>query len=104
MGHIRLGRLPRTRKWQQVVDLLEAGAGVEDVAAAASEAAERALRRCAREPGFSHAFWLLTQLPLAAGEKDFAARLRKLGLSVSPNPSLGRVDGFENDQAECECD
>src|SRR6185436_6784291 len=47
------------------------GAGVEDVAAAASEAAERALRRCAREPGFSHAFWLLTQLPLAAREKDF---------------------------------
>ena len=22
MGHIRLGRLPHTRKWQQVVDLL----------------------------------------------------------------------------------
>lgn len=27
MGHIRLGNLPRTRKWQQVVALIEGGAG-----------------------------------------------------------------------------
>jgi len=25
MGHIRLGNLPRTRKWQQVVALIEGG-------------------------------------------------------------------------------
>lgn len=34
MGHIRLGNLPRTRKWQQVIGLLEAGAGTPEVATA----------------------------------------------------------------------
>src|SRR4051794_2146040 len=93
MGHVRLGQLPKSKKWQQVVALVETGAGVEEVAAAASEAAERALRKCAREPGFSYAFWLLTQLPLAAREKDFAGRLSKLGLKVSQHPSLFEISG-----------
>ena len=25
MGHLRMGRLPKTRRWTQVVDLLDAG-------------------------------------------------------------------------------
>jgi hypothetical protein len=76
-----------------VVALLEAGGSVEDVAAAASEAAEHALRKCAHEPGFSVAFWLLTQLPLAARHKDFAAHLRRLGLKVGQDPGLLEIVG-----------
>ena len=34
MGHIRLGTLPRTRQWIQVLDLIGGGAGTPDVAAA----------------------------------------------------------------------
>src|SRR4051794_559076 len=93
MGHVRLGQLPKSKKWQQVVALVETGAGVEEIAAAASEAAERALRRCAREPALSYAFWLLTQLPLAAREKNFAGRLRELGLTTSRHPSLVELAG-----------
>ena len=40
MGHIRLGDLPRTRKWQQVVALLEVGAGAAQLANATISAAE----------------------------------------------------------------
>lgn len=28
MGHIRLGQLPRTRKWRDIVELVTAGADV----------------------------------------------------------------------------
>jgi len=46
MGHIRLGELPRTRKWAQVVGLIEGGAGSAQVANATITAAERGLRTC----------------------------------------------------------
>jgi hypothetical protein len=31
MGHVRLGVLPKSRKWNQVVDELRLGADVEEV-------------------------------------------------------------------------
>jgi len=34
MGHTRLGELPRSRKWQEVVALLGAGAAANQMAAA----------------------------------------------------------------------
>ncbi len=40
MGHIRLGALPRTRKWIQVLDLIGGGAGAPEVAASAMEASQ----------------------------------------------------------------
>ena len=66
MGHVRLGVLPKSRKWNQVVDELRLGADIEEVAASAADAAERALQAASKDPAFLHAFWLLTQIPLAA--------------------------------------
>jgi len=65
MGHVRLGVLPKTRKWEQVVDELRYGADVGAVAASVAEAAETALRKASQDPAFLHVFWLLTQVPLA---------------------------------------
>src|SRR4051812_9132397 len=93
MGHVRLGSLPRTKKWQQVVALLQGGADVSRIAAAAAEAADRDLSRGATEPALVHAFWLLTQLPLAAKQADFAEKLRGLGLAVRPRPDLLEIVG-----------
>src|SRR5262249_33228822 len=42
MGHIRLGELPRTRKWSQVVGLLEGGAGTAQIA----NATIQSMREC----------------------------------------------------------
>jgi hypothetical protein len=44
MGHIRLGVLPKSRRWQQVVDELRVGAGVGEIAALVAEAAESSLK------------------------------------------------------------
>ena len=88
MGHVRLGVLPTSRKWRQVVHELRLGADVDTVAAAAADAAEAALHGASRDPAFLHAFWLLTQIPLAARGPAFADDLRSLGLEIPDRPSL----------------
>jgi hypothetical protein len=93
MGHKRLGMLPRTKRWQQVVASLDGGESVARIAAASSDAAEGALSRAANDPALIRAFWLLTQLPLAARGTDFTERLRELGLAVGGSPRLFEVIG-----------
>ena len=93
MGHVRLGTLPRTRNWIQVLDLIGGGAGVPAVAAATMEAAQRGLSNAAQDPGLVYTVWLLTQVPLAARSPDFEGRLRKLGLDVPDAPNLMDVTG-----------
>ena len=44
MGHVRLGVLPKSRKWQQVVEQLRLGADVAAVAGLAADAAETSLQ------------------------------------------------------------
>ena len=106
MGHVRLGVLPKSRKWNQVVDELRLGADIEEVAASAADAAERALQAASKDPAFLHAFWLLTQIPLAARGPDFADDLHRLGVQVPDQPSLmdvvaaisGAVDRYAREQ------
>jgi len=83
MGHTRLGRLARTRRWLQVIGLLQAGATAAQVARATMIAAEQGFTAAANDPGLQQAFWLLTQLPLAARSAQFVERLREAGLQVS---------------------
>jgi hypothetical protein len=106
MGHIRLGVLPKSRKWTQVVNELRLGAEIETVAASAADAAEAALQGASKDPAFLHAFWLLTQVPLAARGPDFVVDLRRLGIEVPGQPSLmdvvaaisGAVDRYAREQ------
>ena len=88
MGHIHLLRLPKTRSWNAVVDLLRAGAATADIAQATARAAENSLAPAAFDPALRHAFWLLTQLPLAARSTDFATRLVELKIDVGTAPSV----------------
>jgi len=88
MGHIRLGVLPKSMKWREVVDLLGGEANVNAIASATTEAAEGALKYASDDPALVNAIWLLSQIPLAARTQDFAGRLKELGLKVGSNPSL----------------
>lgn len=91
MGHVRLGVLPKSRKWTQVVEELRLGADVGELAASAADAAEVNLKAASNDPAFLHAFWLLTQVPLAARGPEFAEDLRRLRMSVPDQPSLWDV-------------
>ena len=64
-----------------------------EIAASSAAAAEAALRSAHAAPALGHAFWLLTQIPLAARSPDPAASLEKLGLRLGPNLTLLAVVG-----------
>ena len=93
MGHLRLGRLPKRKNWQQVVSLIQGGAGVNDIAVATQKAADRNLLELGNNPspGLVYAFWLLTQIPLAAKEDSLSKSLKKLDIQVSETPSLDEI-------------
>jgi len=91
MGDNRLGRLPHTRKWKQVIALIEGGAGTAEVAVATIDASKGGLAHAADDQGLVYAFWLLTQVPLAARKENFVGELRELGLDVSDSPSFMEV-------------
>lgn len=100
MGHTRLGDLPRTRRWGEVVGLLACGAGTSQVATATINAAERGLNLAAEDKALVETIWLLTQLPLAAKAKDlkgFVQALKNAGLKVSNSPGLMEIVGAFSD-------
>src|SRR6202171_6460349 len=82
MGHQRLGTLPRSKLWRDVVELIEHRADVEEVAAATSLAAEQSMIDASQDAAVQHAFYLLAKIPLAAREQDFEAALKGLGIQV----------------------
>lgn len=88
MGHIRLGQLPRSRKWRDVVELVAAGADVAQVASATINAADEAFTFVRDDSGYHQAVWLMTQLGLAAGQDNPVAYLRSQGLDIPDNTSL----------------
>ncbi len=64
VGHQKLGNLPRSKYWEQVVGLISDGAAAADVAAATSRAAEGSMPDVSNDPAVRFGFWLLTQIPL----------------------------------------
>ena len=88
MGHIRLGQLPRTRKWRDVVELIAAGADVPQVANATIKAADAAFSFVNGDCGYNQAVWLMTQLGLAAGQEKPLEYLRSQGVDIPANTSL----------------
>ena len=83
MGHVRLKRLPRTQFWDQVVELLDDNASIDEIAAASADASDDALSKAASDPALRHVVWLLTQLPKAAHAVNYVDALRALGIKVS---------------------
>lgn len=101
MGHTRLGwELPRTRKWQEVVSLIAMGAHASQVANAVIRAAERGMHLASDHAALVEAFWILTQLPVAAREPDFSMALRERGLPVPDNPGLMDIVGVVSEAVD----
>lgn len=91
MGHLRLGKLPRTRCWKEVVSLIGCGASTASVAGATLDATEQELLSGANDLGVVRTVWLLTQLPDAARGDNFSNALLELGLEVSEQPTTIQI-------------
>ena len=88
MGHQRLGTLPRSKLWRDVVELIDHRADVEEVAAATSLAAEQSMIDASQDAAVQHAFYLIAKIPLAAREPEFEAALSALGIPIRKGPLL----------------
>jgi hypothetical protein len=91
MGHIRLGTLQRSKKWRDVIGLLDSDADIESIAEAAARASEVDLKRASDDPFFQYVTQLLVRLPLLARAPGFEAEMMGLGL---PTSSLDSVTGL----------
>jgi len=97
MGHVRLGKLPTSKKWKDVVAYLAGGdVDVSGLADAIFKAADKALKQASKDPAFVEVCWHLIKIPQAAKSADFAAALKELGIQVPATPSLlDVVIGFD---------
>ena len=88
MGHIRLGTLSQSKKWRDVIGLLDAGGSVEEVAAEAARASELDLQRASDDPSFQFVTSLLVRLPLMARAPGFEDALADLGAGEKAGDSV----------------
>lgn len=88
MGHVRLGTLPRSRAWKEVVGLITAGADVSQIANATIRAADKAFSFVLNDEGYTEAVWLMTQLAIAAKKDNFEEHLSAQGVRLSQETSL----------------
>lgn len=91
MGHVRLGSLPRSRAWKEVVGLITAGADVSQIANATIRAADKAFSFVFNDEGFTEAVWLMTQLAIAAKKDNFNDHLQSVGINLPQDTSLPDV-------------
>lgn len=99
LGHTRLGPLPKSRSWNQVVESLT-GRGLRQYAVSSStsrvniiaaetlKAARSTLARASYDPGVRYTFYLLTQLVLASRNTDWRSGLDQHGISLSDHSSV----------------
>jgi len=100
MGHDQLGDLPRSREWDEVVELIRGDGTAAQVAAAALAAAETGFRQAGKDEGVARVLWLLTQLPLAARDPNYVDRLASLGVRVPDAPGLAEMVGAFTDAVD----
>jgi hypothetical protein len=104
MGHIRLGRLPKSRKWAEVVDLLATReSDVDGIARKTVTAAGDQLQSLSNEPGLYLNYWLLTQLAWLSQGPDYFDSLKAIGIDLRDDQSamgfIARVGEFGNKAA-----
>lgn len=93
MGHIRLGTIPKSQPWRDVVESVIStdsdGDGrdptqwVPEVAAKTLEAAQGGLERALNDDGLRYAFYLLTQVALRSRDEEWLSGLRKTGIDIT---------------------
>ncbi len=91
MGHLNPNTLPKTRKWTDVVGLIEAKADNATIAERTWKAANVALTTVADDAGFREAAHLMVQLAVAGTKKDPVAHLASVGVQLGESGSLAEL-------------
>lgn len=98
MGHTRLGEVPKTRKWSELVEQIS-GIGrtgnvatadviVGMIAAQTLDATQESLKKAATDPGVRYSFYLITQVALASRASNWESALGALGIHLSEGSTV----------------
>ena len=83
MGHIRLGRLPKTYKWRSVFDAIESDElNPKIIAKAVSRSARNEFDSLKGDHSLSFCFWVLASVVSASRTDSFVERLENLGIKA----------------------
>ncbi len=86
MGHERIGGLPRSRKWRDVVDMIasstNAGVSVPEISKRTIENVRSRFHVLERDEGVSAAFTYLVALSVASKNKNPREQLEELGIEM----------------------
>lgn len=82
MGHTRLGVLPKTRRWKEVIGMLDTGADLQDIALASFCAAHSGLEQVPGDPGFAIVLTTVFKFIQAAQSSNARAALADAGFGI----------------------
>lgn len=97
MGHTRLGRIPTTRRWREVVEIFSSATSSTDLsphsetisqlATSTARASSEALQAGIKDGGLAFIFYVLTQLALSARRPAPRQALAAFGINLPANPT-----------------
>lgn len=98
MGHTRLGNLPKTWKWNELVERMagtrvsgevaSAASHIEAIAAQTLEASRKGLENAKDDSGVLYAFYLLTQVALASRSSNWENALAQHGIRLASDSTI----------------
>lgn len=92
MGHLRIGALPRTKRWSAVVAAIGELSGVggssySEIAEKTLDASNRSLRQLPEDLALQKCFQFLVALSVAGKSTDAEGSARELGIKIEGNPT-----------------
>ena len=97
MGHTRLGTIPKTQQWKDIVgqftgtniaDAMTSPANIAAIAAKTLDATEEGLDRATADSGVRYTFFLMTQVALASRTSEWENTLRKHGVQIAHDSTV----------------
>src|SRR5258708_496400 len=98
MGHTRLGKIPKSQKWANVIQslsgvadyggLTSASDAVEDIASQTLDAAQDYLKTATNDLGLQYTFYLLARIAIASRNDGWVDELRKFGIHLTDGDSV----------------
>ncbi|MCP4649764.1 MAG: hypothetical protein GY853_06745 [PVC group bacterium] len=87
MGHNRLGHLPKTKRWKQVIRLLENGADLPELAQASFNASLTGLGKVPNDKGFLSILNDIIELASVSRDKNLQSSLYQAGINIPSKTS-----------------
>jgi len=98
MGHTRLGIIPKTQKWRDIVNGLSSSGeigvqppefyNINSLISQTLEATQNYLGEAKNDLGLRYTFYLLAKVALASRDEGWVSSLQKLGINIREGDSL----------------